>query len=266
LVIISPFSGGSMGLDEIPKVVFLPGGILPASLQFAPLLKVLNSNIRPLLKDLEVYLDGKPPDTYSLSNEVEGLHAAANKAGMDTFHLVSYSIGGAVALAYTGAYPEQVESLALIEPTVIPSQEWYLEEADYCQQMGRVSSLPEPQRIEEFMRVVLRQGVPLPPAPAYMQPPSGVSPQVGLKTMIGAFDKYDLPYDRLRAFTCPVYLAVTELSNPVEIRKAVLLKHIFPVSRVEVYPYRHHFDPPHRAEPERFAWSLISLWERAKVS
>ena len=26
---------------------------------------------------------------------------------------------------------------------------------------------------------------------------------------------------------------------------------------------RHHFDPPHRAEPERMAASLLGLWDRA---
>ena len=37
------------------------------------------------------------------------------------------------------------------------------------------------------------------------------------------------------------------------------------VSAPTDYPFgeRHHFDPPHRVEPERFPRSLCALWSRA---
>jgi hypothetical protein len=38
---------------------------------------------------------------------------------------------------------------------------------------------------------------------------------------------------------------------------------VFPDFAVEVFPDRHHFDPPHRIEPARVARSLRSLWARA---
>ena len=38
---------------------------------------------------------------------------------------------------------------------------------------------------------------------------------------------------------------------------------IFPDLTVEVFAERHHFDPPHRAEPERTAIVLRTHWERA---
>jgi hypothetical protein len=31
-----------------------------------------------------------------------------------------------------------------------------------------------------------------------------------------------------------------------------------------VFEERHHFDPPHRIEPERLAKSLKALWRRAE--
>jgi hypothetical protein len=31
----------------------------------------------------------------------------------------------------------------------------------------------------------------------------------------------------------------------------------------ETFPQRHHFDPPHRIEPEHVADSLLALWQRA---
>ena len=36
--------------------------------------------------------------------------------------------------------------------------------------------------------------------------------------------------------------------------------------RLEVFDKRHHFDPPHRIEPERLADSLIAPWKRAEES
>jgi hypothetical protein len=38
---------------------------------------------------------------------------------------------------------------------------------------------------------------------------------------------------------------------------------IFPDFTLEVFEERHHFDPPHRIEPERTARALRSHWARA---
>ena len=38
---------------------------------------------------------------------------------------------------------------------------------------------------------------------------------------------------------------------------------IFPDITLEVFAERHHFDPPHRIEPQRTATVLHALWERA---
>jgi hypothetical protein len=39
---------------------------------------------------------------------------------------------------------------------------------------------------------------------------------------------------------------------------------IFPDFTIETFPERHHFDPPQRVEPERFADSLLALWQWAE--
>jgi pimeloyl-ACP methyl ester carboxylesterase len=252
-----------MNATNKPRVVFLPGGIQPVSIQYGPLLNAFNIDIQPLLKDLEVYADGTPPVPYTLSKEVEGLRRASDQAGMEKFHLVAYSGGGAVALAFSGRYPERVLSLALSEPAVIPSQAWYQQEAAYWKQMHQVMRLPDPLLMEEFIRVELQEGVPVPPAPTGDPPPWMAKRPAGLKALMKAFSDYDLPYDRLRAFTQPVYLAVGALSNPVEMRKAEVLAGLFPHMQTEVYAERHHFDPPQRAEAQRFAQALVHLWERA---
>jgi pimeloyl-ACP methyl ester carboxylesterase len=246
------------------EVVFIPGAIQPASIQYAPLLNELNHEILPLLKDLEVYRDGTPPAGYSLSTEVEGLKAATKQAGMSEFHLVAYSGGGAAALAFTGAYPERVRSLALSEPAVIPSQAWITCESAYWQQMEQVMKLPDEQMMQEFMRLELRDDVPLPPPPAG-DPPSWMAKRpAGIRALAEAFGRYNLPLENLRDFGKPVYIAVAGLSNPVEMRKAEFLKEIFTDLQLDVYPERHHFDPPQRAEPKRFAQALRNLWAKAR--
>ena len=39
---------------------------------------------------------------------------------------------------------------------------------------------------------------------------------------------------------------------------------MFPDFTIETFPERHHFDPPHRVEPEHLANSLLALWQRAE--
>ena len=164
-----------------PGVVFLPGGIQPAAIQYTPLLKVLGDAIQPLLKDLELYRDNTPPAHYALSDEIESLKRVVDEAGMQSFHLVGYSGGGAVALAFTGTYPKRVLSLALSEPAVIPSQAWIQQESVYWQQMSQVMSLPDNLLMQEFMCLELREGVPLPPPPAGDPPPWMAKRPAGLK-------------------------------------------------------------------------------------
>jgi hypothetical protein len=45
---------------------------------------------------------------------------------------------------------------------------------------------------------------------------------------------------------------------------AARLGDVFPDFTLEVFPDRHHFDPPHRIEPARVAAALRTLWGRAE--
>ena len=86
----------------------------------------------------------------------------------------------------------------------------------------------------------------------------------GYPAFIEAFDSGDLDVDALRAFDRPVYFALGGRSNPDFFgRMADRLAAIFPDFTLETFPERHHFDPPHRIEPERLADSLLALWQRA---
>ncbi len=108
--------------DPRSPVVFLPGGVTPAGISYAPLLGVIGERVRPVLKDLELYANEAPPANYSLEMEIEALVRAADAGGFRTFHLVAYSGGAAIALAFTARHPERLESLALIEPAWIGNE------------------------------------------------------------------------------------------------------------------------------------------------
>jgi hypothetical protein len=88
----------------------------------------------------------------------------------------------------------------------------------------------------------------------------------GLRAFMAAFDNGDLDLGALRAFDSPVYFALGGRSNPDYYgRMAERLAAIFPDFTIETFPERHHFDPPHRIEPERLSNSLLALWERAEA-
>ncbi|MBI3977780.1 MAG: alpha/beta hydrolase [Chloroflexi bacterium] len=247
--------------DLQPPVIFVPGGVLPAAAAYGSLLEALGPNIRPVLKDLEVYAAEAPPPHYGLDLEVAGLAQAADRAGFDTFHLVGYSGGGAVSLAFAAKYPARLRSLALVEPAWIGSDDWTPTEVAYWKEVDRVMALPPDERMRAFVRAGLRPGVEPPPMPPGPPPPWMAKRPAGLQAMVRAFKSYHLDRARFREFPKPVYLAIGGLSHPIEAIKAEILAGLFPNIQVEIYEDRHHFDPPHRAEPERFARALRELWQ-----
>ena len=243
-----------------PPVIFLPGGISPAAVTYGPLLQVLNDEVQPLLKDLEVYAADTPPPDYALEWEIEGIKRAAEAANIMSFHLVEYSNG--LSLAFTARYPELVRSLALIEPGWIADDTWRCEEAAYWSELGRVMALPPEERLRG-MALNVRPGVQAPLPPPGPPPPWMARRVANGAEMYRAYHDYNLDRERLRYFRQPVYLALGTLSPPIFERNAKLLSSLFPNMRLEMYEGRQHLDPPHRAEPERFARALRELWAQA---
>lgn len=90
-------------------------GNMPVQNTFAPLAKEFPGEVALVLKDREAYAR-EPGTDLTLADEVEGVRQAAEANGLESFHLLGYSAGGVVAIAFTAAHPERVQSLALIEP------------------------------------------------------------------------------------------------------------------------------------------------------
>jgi pimeloyl-ACP methyl ester carboxylesterase len=250
--------------EELQPVVLIPGGVNPAAISYGPLLEVIKDDTQVVLKDLEVYASDVPPPNYSLDLEAEGIRRAADAAGMDRFHLVGYSGGGACCLMFISRYPERVLSLALIEPAWIGTGEWTPEEQEYWAELSRVMALPVEERMAAFVHANSREATE-PPSPAPDPPPAWMAKRpAGVEAMLRAFEASDLQRASFRCFKPPVYLAVGGQSHPYELYKAQVLAGLFPNITGEVYEARTHWDPPHRAEPERFARALRRLWARAE--
>jgi pimeloyl-ACP methyl ester carboxylesterase len=255
-------------MSAVPRrVMLLPGIVLPAEVAYAALIAALTSDVEPVAKDLEVYGTPEPPDDYSLDLEVAGVLREAGARGWGRFHLLGYSGGGAAALAVAAASPERLASLALLEPAW--AGRWDLSPAERAiwLEYKRLERLPPDEFMAAFMRLNVRTGVP-PPAPPPGDPPDWMARRpAGIRAINRAFERADIDREALRRFDRPVYFALGALSNPDQYGEiAKRLSGVFPDFELEVFEERHHFDPPHRVEPERLASSLEALWRRAETA
>jgi pimeloyl-ACP methyl ester carboxylesterase len=247
-----------------PQAILLPGGVMPADLAYGALLQALGDDADVIAKDLEVYAGPEPPPGYTLDHEIDGVLRAADNADFERFHLVGYSGGGASSLAFAAKHHERLLSLALLEPAWMGNEDLSLEERALWKEFDRIATLPPEQMMPAFVSIQLAPGVEPPPPPPGPPPPWMASRPAGLRAFIATFRSSRLDLDRLRAFTQPVYFALGGRSNPDYYRRmAERASTIFPDFTLEVFEDRHHFDPPHRIEPERTAQALRLLWARA---
>ena len=246
-------------------MLLLPGSVLPGELAYAALVPALGGGVEVVVKELEVYATQEPPPGYTLDVEVDGVLREADERGWDRFHLCGYSGGGAAALAVAARRPDRLASLALLEPAWAGRWDRSPAEEALWRQYARLEQLPPEEFMPAFMRLGVKPGVALPPPPPGEPPPwMGMRP-AGIRAFLQTFRTYDLDRDALSAFTQPVYFALGGLSNPDEYGAiATRLGAVFPDFELEVFEERHHFDPPHRIEPERLARSLQALWRRAE--
>lgn len=247
------------------QTILLPGAVLPAEFAYAALRAALaDEDIDVVAQDLEVYVMSEPPPGYSLDIEIEGVVRAADAAGFERFHLVGYSAGGACATAFAASYGDRLHSLALLEPAWIGNEGQSAEEQRVWRKLRRVPGLPPEQVLPEFVRLQLAAGIDPPPPPQGPPPPWMAKRPGGLEALMASFERHRLDPFHLRGFGSPVYYALGALSNAdLFARMAERAEKLFADFTLEVFQERHHFDPPHRVEPERLARSLLALWRRS---
>jgi pimeloyl-ACP methyl ester carboxylesterase len=248
------------------NAVLLPGGVLPAKYAYPDLIEALGSDVDARYKELELYADEEVPASWGLDVEVDAIGRFADQSDFERFHLVGYSGGGSCALAFCASHPEPLLSLTLSEPAWGGNEGWSDEERESWHRMDEIMALPPEDMMSAFM-----QSGPATDEPAEDDdepPPAWFARRpAGLKALHKAFMSYDLDLERLRSFDRPVLYVTGGKSNPVENEPIVeRLAGVFPDFTREIYEERHHFDPPHRAEPERFAQSLKQFWAQAQAT
>jgi len=252
-----------MQANKIP-VILLPGGVMPAALAYADLVDALGADVDARPKELEIYAGDEPPEGWGLHTEVGGISRLADEAGFERFHLVGYSGGGASSLAFCATHPDRLLSLALSEPAWAGNEGQSDKERSRWQEFDRIGRLPPQEMMPAFVRAQIREGVDAPAPPQGDPPPWMRTRPAGLKAFIEEFNGGTLDMERLRTFDRPVLFTLGGKSHPdyyAEIAKR--LDGVFPDFTLDVFEERHHFDPPHRVEPERYAKSLRALWDRA---
>jgi len=224
--------------------ILLPGAILPALIAYEALPGAFDEDVSARTKELEVYRTNEVPPAYGLDTEALGIDRIADEAGFERFHLVGYSAA---------------------EPAWAGIEGRTLEEAAAADRAIDATALPPEQMLPAFMRAQLADGVE-PPEPPPGPPPSWMASRPdGTRAIAAAFERFAFSSADMRAFDRPVLFVLGGLSNPDYYRRmAERLATSFPDFRLDVFDGRHHFDPPHRAEPERYARLLEDHWRRAE--
>ena len=245
-------------------VVALPGGVLPAAERYQPLAAALDGQVQLHTKDLEVYSGEEPPPDYSIGMEVEGLARFADSLGLDRFHLLGYSGGGFVSLAFAGTHPERLLSLAMFEPAGIPGR-LTPEEAELREQLrAGLEGKSGPEFMRAFTTLQVKEGVELPRL-AGLPPPSLRNRPGGLNAMMAAFESYGFERDSLRQCRCPVFFGYGDLTAVHQQVWVGVLSRLLPDLHIRRFDGIHHFVPPERLYNPAHVQALRDLWLRAAV-
>lgn len=244
----------------MPTVVFLPGGLAPAVVRYAPLRAVLGEGITTRVRELELYNFSPPPPGYGVDVEVEALRHCLEREGSPV-HLYAHSGGGAVALAFVATHPQLAISLAVDEPAFDFTAAAHEELEPYWPLMETFQSDPGGS-MAKFLALELKPGVEFRP-PAGAPPPLPNRPR-GVATLLGAFRAATVDAENYRRFKGPVLFTRGTLSNARYANSAERLSRLFPRFREEVFEGLHHLNTSHQAEPDRVAALLRQLWSEAE--
>ena len=246
-------------------VVALPGGVNPAELRYAPVQAALGDAVRLHWKDLEVYAGDTPPAGYSIQMEVDGLARFADSLGFERFHLLGYSGGGFVSLAFAGAHPERLRSLALFEPASVPGPLSHDEAVLATRLSEQLQGLDGEAFMRAFMTLQLRPGVVMPPPPSPPLPWMAKRP-AGLTAMMRAFPAHPFDRDLLRRCSAPVFVGHGALTGEQEEIRAGVLARLLPDVHVRRFDGVHHFVPADKLYTPEHLQELRDLWAKTDAA
>lgn len=96
-----------------PPVAFL-NGIMMTTASWRAQTAVHGKRYRCVLHDMRGQLRSEKPERITLDDHVEDFRALLDHLAIDCCHVVGTSYGGEVGLLFAAAYPERVQSLAVI--------------------------------------------------------------------------------------------------------------------------------------------------------
>ena len=205
------------------------------------------------------YAGDEPPPGYSIEAGVEALGRFADSLGLERFHLLAYSAGGFISLAFAGTHPERLLSLAVFEPAGVPGEPT-AEETDLRRRLNEaLAGLTGGDFIRTFMEAQVKPGVELAP-PAGPPPPWMRSRPAGLAAMMSAFGAYEFDRDQLRRCEFPVFLGYGELTGEHEVVWAGVLARLLPDLHIRRFPGLHHFVPAEQIYSKDHLEALSTLW------
>ena len=244
-----------------PQVICVPGSVAPAANRYAALKTAVGDRAELHLKDLELYGGDEPPADYSIDMELAAIDELANSLRIDRFHLVGYSGGGMMSLAYAGTRHERLLSLALFEPARVPGELTAAEREFFGHLNGKLTGLQGPDFMSAFIHEQVKPGAQIPPPP----PPSHEMRKrpAGIATLLRVFDSYAFDRNLLKRCGFPVYYAYGSLSHDEQALKAGVLAQLFPDFHVQRFEGVHHFVPPEQIYTPKHTDTLLALWESA---
>lgn len=245
--------------------ILLPGIVAPAGITWARVTPLLAPD-RPVLPlDLAVYAGGAVREPHDLGTEARAVLEAADTAGFDRFHAAGFSAGGAVASVLAQSAPERLLSLALIEPAWFGNSGIGAREQAARDRIAGALDLPEAERLDAFAAALLAEGIAPPPPPPRPAPAWMVLRPAGARAITHAFGVQDLDPAALAGLPVPVLFVRGGRSAPdVWETMEDRVRATFADVETALFPDRHHFDPPQRAEPQRLAEMLEGFWQRAE--
>ena len=247
-----------------PQVVCIPGSVAPVAQRYGPLIAAIGDAADLHLKDLEVYREARPPADYRIEQEVDAIEVFADANAPARFHLVGYSGGGFISLAYAGTHPERLLSLALFEPARIPGRLTQAEHEFFSTLELKLHGLKGSEFMATFIREQVQPGVQVPPPPPGPPSPEMQKRPAGIAAMISAFDAFPFDRELFRAATFPVYYGYGDLSHEEQALKAGILAQLFPDFHVQRFAGVHHFVPPEMIYTPGHARTLLAHWRHAE--
>jgi pimeloyl-ACP methyl ester carboxylesterase len=204
--------------------------------------------------------DTVPGEHCDLAVEVDAVSTAAQARGLSGYHLFGFSAGATVALGAALALGDAVESLTILEAAEIRGDDWQPSETAWRASLAAVRALPAVKRGQAFRQMMMRPGEPLPPLGP---PPPWDARTDMLEDMLA---RVGFISSDLAAITQPVLVINGGRSHPRMQHQNERLVQVIPHAKSQVFSECSHLNPPHKAEPARFAKVLIDFWTRGRQS